>query len=239
MTSQNVGKEEEKRYNMGGRGASSGGGGSLPTVHPSGGGGSSGEWSKGLGFQNYDTLKDAIGKKGKPMSIYEAASGANPHYDRSGTYREFNENCQRSVVAYEARRRGYDVTAQPTYQGDKMPYGVHGNGRWQGAFQHAKRQDVSGSTPSSARRRLESQMASYGDGARAVMSVKWKGETYGHVLNVEYHKGRTSYIDGQTGAKYIAGELFHSIDTKRVGLVRVDNLRFSDRAKNMITKDKW
>ena len=27
MTSQNVGKEEEKRYNMGGRGASSGGGG--------------------------------------------------------------------------------------------------------------------------------------------------------------------------------------------------------------------
>lgn len=226
---------------MGGRGSSSGGGGSsLPTAHPGGGGGGDqGKWSKGLGFQNYDTLKDAIGTKGKPMSIYQAASGANPHYDRTGTYKEFNENCQRSVVAYEARRRGYDVTAQPTYEGDQMPYGVHGNGRWQGAFQHAKRQDVSGSTPSSARRHLETQMASYGDGSRAVMSVQWSGKDFGHVLNVEYHKGKVSYIDGQSGSKYVAGELFKSIDTNRVGLVRVDNLRFSDRAKNMITKDKW
>ena len=227
---------------MGGRGSSSGGGGgssSLPTVHPTGFADSHGKWSNGLGFNNYDTLKDAIGEKGKPMSIYNAASEANPHYDKTGTYREFTENCQRSVVAYEARRRGYDVTAQPTFEGDIMPYRVGNNGRWQGAFQHAKSEDVSGRTASAARRNLEIKMASYGDGARAVMGVEWKNSNYGHVLNVEYHKGKISYIDAQVGAKYTASELFSSIDSKSVRLVRVDNLRFSDRAKNMVTKDKW
>lgn len=228
---------------MGGRGSSSGGGGGgkLPKGHigdiPKGGSG--GEWSKGLGFQNYDTLKDAIGNKGKPMSIERAALGTNPHYDKTETYREFNENCQRAVVAYEARRRGYDVTAQPTYKGDPMPSQIHGNGRWQGAFQHAKREDVSGKTESAARRNVNVKMASYGDGSRAVMSVKWRGADYGHVFNVEYNKGKIRYIDGQNGKEYNAREIYKKIELGSVGLTRVDNLRFSDRAKKMVTKDKW
>ena len=42
----------------------------------------------------------------------------NPNYN--GDYKEFSENCQRVVVAYEARRRGYDVQAQPTFKGDEL-----------------------------------------------------------------------------------------------------------------------
>lgn len=83
-------KTGEKRDKiMGGRGAGS----SLKTLHPSGGGVHGGQYSKGLGFQNYDTLKDALGPKGKSISIKDSVEKANPHRDKLGEYKEFNENC--------------------------------------------------------------------------------------------------------------------------------------------------
>lgn len=49
-------------------------------------------------------------KRGKPMSFEEAAGDEiNPHY-YDGSEGNYN-NCQCCVVAYEARRRGYDVEA--------------------------------------------------------------------------------------------------------------------------------
>ena len=101
---------------FGGRGSSSGSG--LPTATPNGNapGNSKGQWSNAPNVQGPETLREALGNKGRPMSIEKAVLGANPYYD--GSYKEFSENCQRAVVAYEARRRGYDVTAQPTFQGD-------------------------------------------------------------------------------------------------------------------------
>ena len=82
---------------FGGRGAG------LPTAHPSGGGGgSSAEWTTTPNVNSPQTLRQALGTRGRAMSMEKAASGANPYYD--GSYREFSENCQRAVVAYEARR---------------------------------------------------------------------------------------------------------------------------------------
>lgn len=119
---------------MGGRGASG-----LKQLSGGGGASGKGSWSTSPNTKSPDTLREALGTKGRAMSITKAAEGANPYYN--GNYREFSENCQRCVVAYEARRRGYNVVAQPTYQGDQLPYGVSVpgkgtvNGRWQGAFQ--------------------------------------------------------------------------------------------------------
>lgn len=50
-------------------------------------------------------------KRGKPMSFEEADYGTtNPKYYEGGGYLI---NCQTCVIANEARRRGYDVTARP------------------------------------------------------------------------------------------------------------------------------
>lgn len=224
---------------MGGRGAGS----SLRTVRLGGGSSGGGQFSKGLGFQNYDTLKDALGPKGKAISIKDSVEKANPHRDKSGEYKEFNENCQRCVVAYEARRRGYDVTAQPTYKGDTLSqaYAVGDKrfGNWQGAFQNMKSENVSSNSPQIARRKLEKKMSAYGDGTRGIVSVVWKDGSGGHVFNVEQVKGKTLYIDAQVGAKYEAKNLYRNIQTDKVFFFRTDNLRFSDRAKKSITKDKW
>ena len=214
---------------MGGRGSSSGGGG-LKTTHPDGSG-SSGKknFSNGLGFPNYKTGDEALGKQGKPMSMTMATVGANPHYDKSGTYAEFNYNCQRCVVANEARRRGYDVTAQPTYKGDTMPHGEN----WNKAFVNPQPQSMS------TRSQVETTMASYGNGARAVMTFGWKNGHDGHAITVEYNRGKITYLDPQLGSKYISSELYSQMSKNTITLTRVDNLKFSDDVKHAVTKDKW
>lgn len=224
---------------MGGRGAR------AATISPGGGGDSGGQWSTGLGFVAYDTLGDALGKKGRPMSMAAAMIGANPHYDITGTYREFTENCQRAVIAYEARRRGYDVTAQPTYQGDNQGAAAYvnpntgvRNSYWMGSFKNAKPEKVGASTAEKTRRNLESKMKQYGDGSRAIMQVQWT-QGGGHVINVEYKNGKVHYNDAQVGGKYNASALYNAIKTGSTQLTRTDNLKFSDRAKKAVTKDKW
>lgn len=222
---------------MGGRGTGS-------NFLTPGGGGGGGKFSNGLGFLNYENLKEAIGPKGRPRSMADAMKNSNPHY--SGAYADFSENCQRAVVAYEARRRGYDVTAQPTYQGDRLPHtayvnpktGVR-NSHWMGAFRGAKPVAVGHSTAAATMKAVEKQMREWGDGARAIMQVQWKQGGGGHVLNVEYHGGRMYYNDAQVNGKYRANELFNALKTGKTQLVRTDNLHFSERAKKSITKDKW
>lgn len=213
---------------MGGRGARSGG---IKKLHASGNGGSGGSnFSNGLGFQNYRTGAEALGRQGKPMNIADAVNNANPHYDKTGMYSEFNENCQRCVVAYEARRRGYDVTAQPTYRGDTMSIDEN----WNKAFENPQPATVT------SRAQVEVTMASYGSGARAVLSFDWKDGRSGHVINVEYNRGHITYLDPQVGGKYVGSELFSAISTtSNMKLTRVDNLNFSDGVKNAVTKDKW
>lgn len=113
-------------------------------------------WSNGIGTKVADTLKEAIGKKGKSIDMTKAYKDANPNYDRTQTYAEYTMNCQRCVVAYELRRRGYDVTAQPTYNGDELPTSrLIANkktqnqtkwGNWQRAFQHSKSINVGAQT---------------------------------------------------------------------------------------------
>ncbi len=214
---------------MGGRGASSSGGGGLKTLTPSGGGGGGKQhFSNGLGFENYETGAEALGVQGKTMSMTAAALGANPHYSRD--YSEFSENCQRCVVANEARRRGYDVTAQPTYKNDAMTMGEN----WNKAFENPQPKSMT------SRRQVETEMASYGDGARAVMTFGWKNSSDGHAISVEYNRGKITYLDPQVGGKYVASTLYNSISKGRqITLTRVDNLKFSDDVKYAVTKDKW
>lgn len=60
--------------------------------------------------ENTDNLEVVYGKA-RPMSFEEADNKApNPNFDESELYRT---NCQSCVVAYELRRRGFDVEALP------------------------------------------------------------------------------------------------------------------------------
>lgn len=212
-------------YNTGNRPTAGGGGGGADNFSPFG----VGQQIPGVGG-----LKEAIGEKGRPYSIDNALKETNPNHSYS--YSEYSENCQRCVVAYELRRRGYDVTALPTYKGDTLPVvNAYGNGRWQMAFRGARPVKVGSSNPKTAQQNLERKMQSYGSGSRGVVRIP------GHVFNVENVRGKIRYVEAQTGIKYDSRNVFSLMSgkqTSNIQLIRTDNLRISDRARNLVTQRK-
>ena len=72
--------------------------------------------------KNVKDIENKLGiKQGKEMTFLEAnEQRVNPNYRKGGG---FTINCQSCVVAYELRRRGFDVSAQEnTQKKDDVPY---------------------------------------------------------------------------------------------------------------------
>lgn len=213
---------------FGGRGAGS----SIPLDTPGGGGGGGSNEPLDQMPGQPATLAEALGTRGRPMSTDNAVLGANPFYD-GGNNREYSENCQRAVVATEARFRGYNVIAQPTYDGDTMPYG----GGYAKNFKGAKTETINRTTANAAAKDIEGKMSGYGDGSRAILRVQWKGRNAsGHVMNVVQRNGKTYVYDGQTGKKYNLKQILGvaRLSGGDTGLTRVDNLDFSDQARRAV-----
>ena len=168
------------------------------------------------------TLAEALGQKGKPMSEAKASVGTNPHYDPN--YNAYSSNCQRCVLTYEARRRGYDVTALPTYSTDLLPR----NGDYLRALSNPKVVDVNKSV-----KKLNKEMQSYGDGARAIVRVAKNGE--GHVFIAENKRGKIEFIDPQINGRYNKLSLSK---VSRAQVVRIDNQQFTEYARNAFTRQK-
>lgn len=192
-----------------------------------------------LSEQLPETSKQALGPKGKPKSIADSLKNTNPNYNAA--YAEYSENCQRCVVAYELRRRGYDVEAQPTYSGDQWPYAVTANGvsygRWRGAFRHAKTVKVGGRNADTVLNNIRSQMRTYGKGSRAVVQILYKGNHGGHVFSVENVGGSIQYVDAQTGQRYNQKSMHNLLaitQSWNTNLTRTDNLRVSERSKEFV-----
>ena len=188
-----------------------------------------------------ETISEALGRRGAPMGANAAAAGANPYW--SEEYSEYSDNCQRCVVAYEQRRRGYDVIAQPTYKGDKWPTGGP-NARWRGAFRHAKTDIVGKKTVDGTMQSIRSKMLEYGNGARAVIGVVGPG--HGHVFIVENKNGslwfmepqRNTYGDSNRYTIQDMQNMLRKVDTSKTNLTRVDNLQTSYRVKEFVEQRK-
>ena len=189
---------------------------------PSGGGGGESDTEKVLGPRIPETLKEALGEKGEPMSMVQASAGTNPHYNAS--FEAYSANCQRCVLTYEARRRGYDVAALPTYSGDLLPYG----GDYLKGLSNPKTVNTGKSVM-----KIRKEMQSYGDGARAIVHVA-KGRE-GHVFIAENKGGKIVYIDPQINGRYTKLSLRKVSNS---AITRIDNQDFTEYAKNAFTRQK-
>lgn len=194
------------------------------------GGDGTGDWEELITAYPFNIspsdVKAALGSKGKAISILEAVRGANPFYNGGSTV-EFSENCQRSVIAFEARRRGYDVAALPTFKGDTLPSGRI----WANAFENPQFVSVGSTSPTKTQQNLEKQMKSWGKGSRAIVSIP------GHVFNCENVNGKIRYVDAQTNTVYNSNNVFSRVGKKSrsIQIMRTDNLKFSDNAKKSVT----
>lgn len=173
-----------------------------------------------------------------PLSPELSFSDANPNYDKGW---EYQENCQRCVWAYELRRRGYDVEALPTFQGDTLP--KHGNWRdlgglgrdyydWIGMDNH----NVTRQTKA-----INDKMIEWGDGSRAIVSIAWKGRNKtntGHVFNIENIGGKVRAFDAQSGEEINIKDYLKNAKMDNTFIYRTDTAKIDTSKASKYVKIK-
>ncbi|MGN0632202.1 MAG: toxin glutamine deamidase domain-containing protein [Ruminococcus sp.] len=128
---------------------------------------------------------------------------------------KWNINCQRCTMAYEMRRRGFDVKAKPRYkiqENDKLSHEPFI--KWENPIIYQ--------TGSNEKNDIESRMKVWGDGSRAEVVVLWKNGG-GHTFIAEQINGKTHFIDPQNG-ETDCSRYFDGVIDGEVYFCRIDNL---------------
>lgn len=149
-------------------------------------------------------------KKNKPSSIEQDTQVINAKWGKAGT----NNNCVYCSAAYEMRRRGYDVYAGLSADGNDasalMKKFFPGSKETRLYSKTTQPQELSFGTKENieTNNKIERDLISLGNGARGQMSVAWgstgftgnKGVYVGsHSLSWEVQNGSLKIIDGQSG----------------------------------------
>ena len=142
-------------------------------------------------------------------------------------------NCQRCVVAHEARMRGYDVVARPSWgANDPLHYS------WLKAFDfsYGDFKVCVGKTGEDVIKSVEEIMRSFGEGSRAIIIFKWNAdkimEGKGHVIVAQCREhGAVNFGDPQSGERFARNKLKSADFAEKVILLRTDNLEFTDAVK--------
>ncbi len=166
-----------------------------------------------------ENQKEGLEKVSFEDELEQSLKDCNPNY-KNGI--EWKTNCQRCVPTFELRRRGYDVTALPRIAEEDIlayePFSV-----WENpdiiVCQDNGKADI------------ENQMAKWGDGARAQITVKWKNTNSGHTFMAEQVDGKTIFYDPQTG-KMDVSKYFNNVEMDSVEFCRIDNLNVTNRIKS-------
>lgn len=139
------------------------------------------------------------------------AAAVNPHFS-TGEWK-YTYNCQRCVVAYEARRRGWNVEAKGCPGSDDSIL----NGGWSSIFKDARLTFARGIDD------IERYMGMvFGEGSRALVQMYWKiGGS--HLFFVERINGKTVFTDPQNPNANIS-DFFRLAIIEYTTIYRVDNL---------------
>lgn len=152
-------------------------------------------------------------------SFEDDVKAVNPNF-RTG--KEFQNNCGYCSVAYELRRRGYDVEANP-----KMGLYVT---EWQAMFAGFKPVSVKAKRKDGAVKEMKHEISQWGDGARGSVFVVWDGRTWGHFFSVEVVNGEVRFVDPQNGNTNVE-EYFKRVKPSSILYGRVDGLDLTDNVK--------
>lgn len=188
--------------------------------------------------------------QGKEMT-FEEADGlrANENYiGEDKTPRPYLRNCQCCVVAYELRRRGYNVTAQPNYETvGSIPDTLSKNTdlAWLDKDGNAPRaQSAGGLSNKDGFRQVKSQEMMLAEFAEKTKSpgryhvkMLWSKEIDGHIITVErFLNGGLRIYDPQNGRiiKDFKAYTSNISLAKGLSVLRVDNLRMNIKIINGI-----
>ena len=124
----------------------------------------------------------------------------------------YKNNCPNTTLAYEARRRGYDVKAKPDAQGLT-------SSEIRNAY-NLKKSDMSVPNLNNPikhkenSKKIQDYFDSMPNGYRGAITIAWKMGYAGHIFNVEKQNNKIFFVDSQTGRQ---GELQKLTFLKQVG----------------------
>lgn len=144
-------------------------------------------------------------------------------------------NCQRCVVAHEARMRGYDVIARPSWGTQDT---LRNTGQWLKAFDYSPTyfKQCIGSTGDEVLKSATEIMRSFGEGSRAIIVFKWDKTKInlndGHAIVAQCREhGAVIFGDPQHGDRAAKEQLKRADISKKIIILHVDNLEFTDVVK--------
>ena len=160
-------------------------------------------------------------------------AACNPKYSKGGVYKN---NCISCALAYDLRRRGYDVEAASIdttsatngslpvqlgfYKGEKLE-----------AFEVPK-------DPDAAMKQFANQILKYGDGSRGMLRIRWKNGD-GHAAVWEVDNGSVVVRDPQNNT--IVDLLGYMRRAKTFYYFRTDNLELTNKifhfVQNRLSKE--
>lgn len=154
----------------------------------------------------------------------------NPAYKNGGP--QYRQNCQRCVVAYEMRRRGYDVIAKPAVVGadGKLSERDPLYKSWNAVFKGARLAPCFGNDGGYTA--VLSQMQRWDDGAVAMVTVQWKSQG-AHVFIAQNINGTIRFVDPQTG-NLACQEYFTNARNGATMIARIDQLEPTELVEKCI-----
>ena len=175
-------------------------------------------------LDRYDVIEGA-------HSVEDDIKATNPNYEESRKRRDkaYTHNCQRCVNAYEARRRGYDVTASARKaSGDTLPYMNNPKG-WAEVYRNGRNFLIPCHSNSTAGvvKKVTQTVTDWGDGARGIVRVQWRGGSGGHVFITENQGGQVKFLDPQSG-DMDCSNYFKIAKVNQTYVIRTDNKEFSE-----------
>jgi hypothetical protein len=147
------------------------------------------------------------------------------------------------VVAYELRRRGYDVEALPCVKVDGSPVKTPKDlwedkyapdEGWKLPYKNLGVEPIRKRTSSEVAAAISEKMAEWGDGTRAVVRVEWKVGG-AHVFITEQANGKALFLEPQKNIEYPTMVFDYAKPTK-TAIARVDGIAFDESAIGEIVK---
>jgi hypothetical protein len=157
-------------------------------------------------------------------SIQQDLAAVNPDFPQPGHTR----NCGNCAIAYELRRKGYDVEAKDgddSYIGDFV--GMFDGAKIQRSTTLSKTDDAH-----EMARKIEQDILSWGEGARGVIRGNWLSNDWGHYFSAEVRSGKVMFVDGQIGEDNV--RYLEHMKPRNIDYVRLDNTMPTDNVKKAV-----
>ena len=147
--------------------------------------------------------------------------------DEDNKYK-YTRNCANCTMAYEMRKRGYDVKAAYWYENDPTAYSSY----IESCYVDPKVKiinDIDETNENNTIDSIETNILNEGNGARGSFVVTWRNTNYGHSMVWEVENGEVVIRDCQTNSKHTIDEIV--MRSSDVRYFRTDNL---DLTKNAV-----